>query len=84
MQLSVLNPGMSYHHHIPPVGPDIARKNDQAISDGMDGMPECLSFSPGDDPVLSKMAMGTESPGLAKSGPVRGCHRQVETIGRDG
>ena len=62
MQLPVLNPRMSYHRHIPPVSPDIARKNDKAISDRMHRMSECLPFSSGDDPVFSKMTMGTESP----------------------
>ena len=84
MQLSVLNPGMPDHHHVPPVGMDVPRQNDEAIPDGMHGMPECLPFSSGDDPVLSKMTMGTESTGLAKSCSVGGCHWQVESIGRDG
>ena len=62
MQLPVLNPCMSDHRDIPPVSPDIARKNDKAIADRMHGMPECLPFSSGDDPVFAKMTMGTESP----------------------
>jgi hypothetical protein len=62
VNFSILNPGMSDHYHVSPVSTNIASQNDKTISYGMDGMPEGLPFSSGDDPVLTEMAMGTESP----------------------
>ena len=62
MQLSVLDPGMADDDYVPPVGMDVAGQNDETIRNGMHGMPECLTSPSGNDPILSKMTMGTESP----------------------
>ena len=53
---------MTDHHHVSPVSTDIASQNHKTIPYGMDGMAEGLPLPAGDDPVLSEMAMGTESP----------------------
>jgi len=60
---------------ISPVCMDVSSQNDKTISYGMYGMSECLPFSTCDDPILSQMPMSTESPGLAKSDPLRWSYR---------
>jgi hypothetical protein len=67
MNFSVLDPSVSDHHDISPVSTDITRQNNEAIPDGMHGMAECLPFSSGNNPILSKMTMGSESARLAKT-----------------
>jgi len=84
MQLPALDPGMSDDDDVSPVGMDVSCQNDKPIPHGMHGMPECQPFSSCYDPVFSKMTMGPESPGLAKSGPLGRGHRQVESIGSNG
>lgn len=84
MNLSVLNPGMAYDNNVSPVRTDIPSQNDKSIADRVNGMSQRLAFSPGDDPILSKVAMRTKAPRLAKSGAVGRRDRKIESIGRDG
>ena len=84
VDLPVLNPCMTDHHYVSPVGTDIAPQNNKAIGDGMHGMSKRLPLSSGNDPVLPKMTMCPEAPRLAKSGAVGRRDWKIESIGRDG
>jgi len=82
MELAFFDPGVAHDDHVPPGDMNVPGQHDQAVPDGMDGLSKTAGAAAvGDEPVLTKVPSGPESPGLVISLGVGRRHREVEAVG---
>ena len=79
-QLPILDPGMADHDDISPADMDVAREDNNAVSNRIDGEAEPLGTPTIRHPILAKMSIRAEATGFDEPGSIGRSHRKIKAI----